>query len=569
MELFIEDPHFKTKLAEPVHSIRQVNVISYYNARLVHRTCPARYVGATHEYLEAPTPPGRIAGVWFNDRACGSSRVHKFERDIRLLSESLRRDPDNCRSMFYLAQSYKDSGRFEEAIDWYARRVQAGGWQEEVWYSLYMIALCHEELGHGAEMIDYCWKAFHYRPTRVESLWSLARHYRSQGDYNASMSVCETAAPVPYPHSDSLFIQDYVYKTGIAEEMSIAGYYCNSLMHQHNGYQKSIELMSNRDAEETARSLAFSNFYYYAKSAGDLFDHFSTQQLNVPIEDTYVATNPSIWRDSTGTRLIARGVNYRVQDMVYDINDPQGIVRTLNYVVALDDNYHITTSSKILDRAILQERFPSLITGYEDCRLFVCRGYYWATATVCDRNPDRLCEIALLRFDEEMNLAEVNVLRGINPDHHQKNWMPLVRNDELFLIYTVDPTVVLRYDFDSHSVAVVHYGVPDPWLEKLRGGSQAIQVGDHWIFLSHETNDVRPGLRFYQHRFVAIDNQFQIAGVTEPFYFLRKGIEFAAGLAYDSDRHQFIASFGVDDREAHLAFFDEGEVLRRLGMSHG
>jgi hypothetical protein len=34
--------------------------------------------------------------------------------------------------MFYLAQSYKDTRRFEEAIEWYKKRIDASGWYEEV-----------------------------------------------------------------------------------------------------------------------------------------------------------------------------------------------------------------------------------------------------------------------------------------------------------------------------------------------------------------------------------------------------------------------------------------------------
>ena len=47
--------------------------------------------------------------------ADGGSRAHKFERDRVLLEEALADDPDDPRTLFYLAQTYADLGDFERA----------------------------------------------------------------------------------------------------------------------------------------------------------------------------------------------------------------------------------------------------------------------------------------------------------------------------------------------------------------------------------------------------------------------------------------------------------------------
>jgi hypothetical protein len=52
--------------------------------------------------------------------------------------------------------------------------------------------------------------------------------------------------------------------------------------------------------------------------------------------------------------------------------------------------------------------------------------------------------------------------------------------------------------------------------------------------------------------------------VSAPFHFLKSGAEFAAGLARHTPSGRLIASFGRDNREARLAFFDEREVLSAL-----
>ena len=89
----------------------------------------------THEYLDVPGGTKDLHEVWYKDHACGSNRVDKFERDARLLREGLEKEPDNRRYWFYLAQSYRDAGRQQEAAETYAKRAEMGGWEEEAWYA--------------------------------------------------------------------------------------------------------------------------------------------------------------------------------------------------------------------------------------------------------------------------------------------------------------------------------------------------------------------------------------------------------------------------------------------------
>jgi hypothetical protein len=60
------------------------------------------------------------------------------------------------------------------------------------------------------------------------------------------------------------------------------------------------------------------------------------------------------------------------------------------------------------------------------------------------------------------------------------------------------------------------------------------------------------------------DEGLSILGWSPPFVFRHHGIEFCAGLARDPDRGVLVASFGVDDRRACLAFLDEARVLASL-----
>jgi hypothetical protein len=50
--------------------------------------------------------------------------------------------------MFYLAEFYRNSKQYRSAIEWYQKRIDRGGWQEETWYARYMIGAATKRWGN-------------------------------------------------------------------------------------------------------------------------------------------------------------------------------------------------------------------------------------------------------------------------------------------------------------------------------------------------------------------------------------------------------------------------------------
>jgi glycosyltransferase involved in cell wall biosynthesis len=211
MELVVKDEGFTARLEAPAYIVRQRGgPLSYYNVRLLRRDAPAVYVGATHEYLDV-SGRERLSEIEFLDHACGSNRVDKAVRDIRLLTTALRENPDDVRAMFYLAQTYRETGRYEEAALWYEARTQAGGFGEEVWYARYQLALCCARLDDPPGFVDECLRAYEERPWRAEPLHALASYYWKIGAGELAQQYEDACGGISYPGDDILFVEEDIY----------------------------------------------------------------------------------------------------------------------------------------------------------------------------------------------------------------------------------------------------------------------------------------------------------------------------------------------------------------------
>jgi hypothetical protein len=104
--------------------------------------------------------------------------------------------------------------------------------------------------------------------------------------------------------------------------------------------------------------------------------------------------------------------------------------------------------------------------------------------------------------------------------------------------------------------------------EELRGSSQIIPVndGEFYVGITHEVTFIQAGAnwkRQYWHRFVKFTKEGFFAGkMSEKFYFMAPGIEFANGIVEWND--YFVVSFGFRDERAMLAFVPKEPVLRSL-----
>ncbi len=278
--LEIKDPAWKQKLEADAYLVMQrfPSGFRFRHTRLLNARLTGgrrwRYWGVTHEYvgscdpdLHPPCPC--LDGIEILDLEDGASRAEKFARDRRLLEDDLKRLEAARstreaglllpRTVFYLAQTYRDMGLWAEALAMYQRRAGLGGWPEEVWYSLLEVARMSERLQMPASTVTHRYlAAYQARPRRVEPLVDLARFHRVREEYALAHLFARQAVTLPLP-DDALFINGAAYDWRALDEYAIACFWIGQAQESSSACR---ELLANRllpgsERERVQRNLEF------------------------------------------------------------------------------------------------------------------------------------------------------------------------------------------------------------------------------------------------------------------------------------------------------------------------
>jgi glycosyltransferase involved in cell wall biosynthesis len=226
--LEISEDFSKAALTADAHKLEsRYGRMTYVRTQILRSSLPWKYVGKVHEYPACDTAwtEETIPGLRVNVRHDGARArdPNTYRRDALLLQSELIDDPTNARTVFYLAQSYRDAGDLELAIRYYRQRADMGGWLEEVWFSLYQIALLRDrmECPWGTVLEEYL-AAVELQPDRAEPLYRIGMYYQHTGAHRVAQMFLAQAMAVPYPGSQRLFVDKDMYDWRLPLEYAAA-----------------------------------------------------------------------------------------------------------------------------------------------------------------------------------------------------------------------------------------------------------------------------------------------------------------------------------------------------------
>lgn len=243
---------FKDGLNADLYNIfAQFGQTRYHRPQLTSNKKKFYYRGVLHEYVDCHDPIATrdfVRGFMNTPIQDGarSSDPQKYAKDAANFEDALAsgtvEEKDFNRYHFYLAQSYRDSQQWEKALAAYLKRADLGGWNEEVFYSLYQAGRIMEILEKPVDnIIQVYFKGYQTAPWRAESLWAAARLCRAFSRFDQGYRFAKQGLKIRYPEG-ALFVGQGIYEWALLDEFAIASYWTG---HYRESRIASIQLMKD------------------------------------------------------------------------------------------------------------------------------------------------------------------------------------------------------------------------------------------------------------------------------------------------------------------------------------
>lgn len=578
----------------------------YQNMRILRNDGRYKYVGVTHEYIDKPADAvvGHIEKdlLFIRDIGDGGSKQDKFDRDIQLLLGGLQEDPSNDRYHFYLANSYYDLGRFEEAIPVYQKRIQLGGWREEVWYSYYRIGLCFMKLNKIPEAMWHWMEGFNYYPERLEGMYELIRHYRLRGQNKVAFglyTMCKPFLESSINRDKFLFLHNEVYNYKLYFEYTIIANY-NSVP---DIQREAMAVLNSPLAHPAEIDNLLSNLKFYQpllepnfvvnydkriKSSfkDEVFTLYSSSSSLVPLVDEDHENRKHFGKPCYAMNV--RFVNYFIE--------PNGTYANCdNHIVTINKYMELGADFKVVREEMIHVTFDDRrYIGVEDVRLFHdVNGNLLAAGTALHKNGNLGVVVGKYTTETKGDTTTRAVqpiwrelTQGFEPPRAcEKNWVFVnccIESDALRNAREAKPTLAegstamqaltetyMVYDWyplrlckeDTNQCLQVVATRPMPRLfERVRGSTCGFEYEDEIWFVTHLVSHETP--RQYYHVLCVFDIEMNLLRYSEPFKFEGHPIEYCLSIVVESKC--VLINYSTWDRTTRIGVYNKWELENKM-----
>lgn len=195
----------------------------YYNMRLFLTKYGWRYKGVVHEYLDTDNTKTLKKNVQvpefyiYQDRTQDDDKSSKrFTRDKELLYKDYIENPDNSRTIFYLAQTYSCLHKIDKAYEYSLLRIKKDDFLEEKFHSYYRCGEHSRIMNHNwEESFSWYLQAFQFscnisKYSRIEPLIRIVEYYKDK-DWKLGYFFLKIAMSLEYPSDCILFVDRNMY----------------------------------------------------------------------------------------------------------------------------------------------------------------------------------------------------------------------------------------------------------------------------------------------------------------------------------------------------------------------
>ena len=245
-----------------------------------------------------------------------------------------------------------------------------------------------------------------------------------------------------------------------------------------------------------------------------------------------------------------RYVNYKYLGSGHcHVYDENGITKTKNLKLRLDRDYkpfcHLWIDDVVtnLPTPDVDEQFQ----GIEDIRLYVYKKQVKFCATTVNYSGCARNRIVYGEYGD--TLKNVTVIHPPTDTLCEKNWIPVIYQNQEYFIYSWQPFRMGKIEKDTLKISITH-DVLFPFFQQVRGSSNVISMrnnkGEHtYVCVVHVSVEKTLPKQYY-HMFVMLDANMCPIYFSQIFYFDAYGPEYCLGL--HSDKGYYILWISRKDR---------------------
>ena len=565
MQLEVKD-FDKSKLNnyDVAHILQGNDDFNYNNIRIIKNTGDFKYIGVTHEYLSTPDNCKVYhfdkSELFYIDYYDGGTKTDKYKRDIKLLIDGIEKEPNNPRYYFYIANSYYDVGNFEKAIEKYEKRIELGGWNQEIWYSYYKLGLCYKNLNKIDNAICSWMYGYEVLPERIENIYEIIKHYRIISKHKLCMLFYKIALPNLKINNRNtfLFLHEDVYKYKLYYEYTIFSNYTGN----KNINNEVIKILNNSNDYSISKQLISNlKFFKFILQSSNIIN-FNNNLQEIYDKDNIMLVSSSccllVDKNSNGYIMNIRYVNYHINKEGLFLNCEKNII-SYNKFLKLDSDFHIV-EEKMFKNKIYNKK----IVGIEDIRIYndVESNKILFIGSGSHENDN----IGIFKGVYNVNnqyLVPKEVKCSFTNNGCEKNWVYFEYKEQTHVIYKWEPLEIAKINEDTNMIDLVVRKKMPKIFSYIRGSScgykfinkKNMDKEEIW-FIVHLVSYEK--IRFYYHLIIVFNKDMDLLRYTAPFKFTEEPIEYSISLIVEEER--LLITYSVWDRESKIGIYDRNYI---------
>jgi tetratricopeptide (TPR) repeat protein len=548
-------------LAEAFYIFQGNETFFYKNIRIVKNNGLFEYVGVTHEYINIPNNMNIYEipkdMLFINDVGDGGCKSNKFQRDINLLTDGIKSEPNNSRYYFYLANSYYDIKKYDEAISIYEKRILMGGWIEEVWYSYYRMGLCYKNINKIHDAI-YIWlEGFNYHSKRIENMYEIVKHYTDISHHKLANYFYKIAKKIAQEKDDKnigthLFFHKDIYDYKLDFEYTIFSSYVGV-----KNIDNSIVSILNKCSDEIINITLLKNMKFYKQV---IYDPSHCKKISFNDEKIITINNIEHFFNSSSSCLIynneRNGFIMNLRYVNYSISE-KGDYSYKNNAITLNRTLYLTNNFEIIRDEWIDTIFDNrTIMGIEDIRIFNNNGTILFIGNSFHKNENWLVCVG----DYNNKIVSKDLSCDFNYSECEKNWVYFHYKEKLNIIYKWYPLQIAKINDDANCIELVETKKMPRIFSHCRGSTCGFSYNDEIWFIVHIVSYENP--RQYYHMIVVFDENMDFSRYSAPFKFEGEPIEYCLSIIVNNEN--VIINYSTWDKTSQIVVFDKSHIDQLL-----